>query len=135
MKAIMPGQLRMIHALLPEEVKADPEIKEEWVFGYTKDLNRLSTKQLSKEEAAKAIKDLANIQIPSAEEQRMDRMRKKIFSLMVHQMGYTKEQMLRWVVEYSPYKKPLNDHSYTELVKLVSQAEIVYNKHLKALKA
>lgn len=129
------AQIKGIHALLPQELKDDKELKEEWVFGYTKDVNRTSTKDLTYQEARRAINDLHNRKAGSVEEMRKDRMRKKVFSLMVHQMGYTKEQMLRWVVEYSPYKKPLNDHDYTELVKLVTQVEIVYNKHLKALTA
>ena len=68
-----------------------------------------------------------------------DKMRKKVISLLCN-MGYTvhgKPDMLRiqlWVQQYGHVKgKRLNDYTRQELPKLISQAEIMYNKFLDKL--
>lgn len=74
-----------------------------------------------------------------------DKMRKKIIS-MAHEMnwhsdshwnGTQKVDMQRlndWCVKYGFGKKKLNDYSYKELPRLVTQFEHVYLSYIKSLK-
>ena len=62
-----------------------------------------------------------------------NRMRRKIYALFVYQMGYSKERLEQWCVKYGKYNKPLNLHSYQELVVLVTQAENVYQSFIKSI--
>lgn len=67
-----------------------------------------------------------------------DKMRKAIIS-MAHEMGWRlagKADMQRinnWCVAKGKYHKKLNDHNMQELTELVSQFQIVYQKHLKTV--
>ncbi len=62
-----------------------------------------------------------------------NRMRRKIYALFVHHMGYTKARLESWCMKYGKYHKRLNDHNYNELVDLVTQAENVYTSFTKAI--
>ena len=67
-----------------------------------------------------------------------DKMRKAIIS-MSHEMGWRvagKIDMLRvnnWCIAKGKFHKKLNDHNIQELTELVSQFQIVYEKHLKTV--
>ena len=64
---------------------------------------------------------------------KMDKMRKKIIALFIHQMDFNYHDLDKWLISKGVVKKSLNNLSYHELVKTVSQAEQVYASHLKAL--
>ena len=53
-------------------------------------------------------------------------MRRKVYSLFVYKMQYSEPQFHKWCVKYGKFHKPLQEHTYNELVELVSQAEKVY---------
>ncbi len=55
-----------------------------------------------------------------------NRMRRKIYSLFVTKMGYSKEQFYAWVVKYGRFHKELQEHDNDELTALTTQAEQVY---------
>lgn len=75
----------------------------------------------------------------SQQEQSMDTMRKKIISNF-RKMGYEKDgkaDMYRingWCLNYGHAHKLMNNYSYEELVKLVTQAESVYATFIRDLK-
>lgn len=62
-----------------------------------------------------------------------NQMRRKIYALFVHHMGYTREGLEHWCTQYGKYHKGLNAHTYNELVDLVTQAEQVYTSFTKVL--
>lgn len=67
-----------------------------------------------------------------------DKMRKAIIS-MAHELGWRlagKADMQRinnWCIAKGKYHKKLNDHNMKELTELVTQFQIVYEKHLKTI--
>lgn len=67
---------------------------------------------------------------------RSNAMRRKIIGIF-SKMGWREngkadmERIYAWVLQYSILKKPLNDYTYEELQKLVSQVEIVYKKFIE----
>lgn len=71
--------------------------------------------------------------------QRCDKMRKKIIAILC-KMGYKtpqgKADMNRigaWAIKYGSTHRTFNAYSYKELTELVTQAELMYNKFLKAI--
>lgn len=68
--------------------------------------------------------------------EKMETMRKKIISCF-HQINYRLpggkidiERVNEWIMKYGYLHKPLNSYTYVELPKLVSQVEIMVNKHI-----
>lgn len=59
-----------------------------------------------------------------------NRMRRKVYALLVHKLGYEESEMHQWVKKYSAAKCHLQKHSYGELVSLVSQIEQMFQKEL-----
>lgn len=62
-----------------------------------------------------------------------NRMRRKIIALFIHRMGYTYKELDEWCVKSGEFKKALNDHTYNELTKLVTQAEKVHASFIQQL--
>lgn len=60
-----------------------------------------------------------------------NKMRRKIYSLFVFKMKYSKERFENWCIKYGKFHKPLSKHSYEELVELTSQAELIYKSFLE----
>lgn len=97
-----------------------------------------SSKYLTKDEARAMLMKLNDLQpIDPA----MARMKNKIF-YYAHEMGWVKvnkagkvvadgERVDNWCLNYSYLKKKLNNYTYKELPKLVSQFEAVYKHFLK----
>ena len=52
-------------------------------------------------------------------------MRRKIIAIFVHKMGYSMAQLDEWCINKGSFHQRLNDHSYDQLVQLVTQAEKV----------
>jgi hypothetical protein len=63
-----------------------------------------------------------------------NKMRRKLWSLFVHKMGYDEAMLKAWVVSYGKFHKPLKQHTKAELIELVSQAELVYKSWLKEVR-
>lgn len=97
-----------------------------------------SLKELDRDAYATLIRRLnshfAFDQDKSWQQNPKNRMRRKVWTLLVCKMGYTEEQMEGWVEKYSKYKKPLREHSEAELKVLVTQAEAVYQSFIKGVR-
>ncbi|WP_438710835.1 hypothetical protein ACSTS3_19550 [Aquimarina muelleri] len=52
---VTKDQIKVLHAVLPIEVITDKEAKQEFIYSFTNDSKRTSTKQLSFEEANQAL--------------------------------------------------------------------------------
>lgn len=98
-----------------------------------------SSKEMTFAEADALIKNLgaASINRNNAVHVSMDKMRKNIIR-MAHLLGWQynngKANMKRidaWCKSYGQYKKPLMDHTYNELVNLVTQFKKMYLSELK----
>ena len=67
-----------------------------------------------------------------------NQMRRKIIALF-RKMGYQEdgkadmERIYAWVLKYGLLNKSLNQYTYDELPKLVTQVESIYKKHLQSL--
>ncbi len=62
-----------------------------------------------------------------------NRMRRKIYSLFVTKMGYTKEQFYGWVVKYGRFHKEFQELGNDELTALTTQAEQVYKSWVEEI--
>lgn len=68
-----------------------------------------------------------------------NRMRRKIIGFFksmhfVNPLGDVQmSRVNEWCLKYSPEKKPLNEHTKPELVKLVSQVELVYQSFIRSV--
>ncbi|MAX81729.1 MAG: hypothetical protein CL843_16325 [Crocinitomicaceae bacterium] len=62
-----------------------------------------------------------------------NRMRQKVYAILVNKCGYTAEQMDNWCIKYGHAHKKLQDHNYKELVTLVSQAEQLHQSIINAV--
>lgn len=60
-------------------------------------------------------------------------MRRKLIALLVHQVGFSMQQLDEWCIQYGKAHKPLNDNNYEELIDLVTQAEKVYATYVKGI--
>jgi len=88
----------------------------------------------------KSVKNLINdLRQKTSYNQESDTMRKKIISLF-RKMSYTlpdgKVDMCAvevWTEKYGYLHKPLNNYTYAELPKLVTQAQAVYQSFLKSV--
>ena len=62
-----------------------------------------------------------------------NKMRQKVYALLVYKMKFSESEMNSWCVSYSRAHKPLNEHDYQELILLVHQAQQMYNSHIAAI--
>jgi len=69
----------------------------------------------------------------SMTEKRSDRMRKKIISMMVHELGWTMDKLYQFCIKSGYLKKPLNDYSYEELPLLVTQFGNILESYIPKL--
>jgi len=138
MKPITLPQLKKINVIVSQR-KIDAETKASMVFGFSKG-RATSTKDLLADEAVLMIKHL---EATDPNQRAAERMRKK-FLHMAHSMGWQikrgdnkivvdMERVDRWCKTYSYGKKPLNNYTYKELPKLLSQFESVYKKFIHQL--
>lgn len=127
-----PAQLRLIRTLL-SKMHIEEEDKESIIKGFTG--NRTSHISAMRDGETKAL--IGHLQsmdgAPSS-----DNMRNKILfyahEMNWHQPGTTKIDMTHvnnWCTKQGYLHKPLDDYTYTELPKLVSQFEAVYKSYLK----
>jgi hypothetical protein len=135
-------QVKAIYTLLGKFGLRDE--KESIVRSFT--ANRTdSTRAMKDKEAAALIGHLKSMDVVDT---RSDKMRKKILS-MAHEMGWSSsakatedkqakkkidmEHVNNWCKSRSYLHKPLDDYTYNELPKLVSQFEEVYKDYLKKI--
>jgi hypothetical protein len=139
MQPVAPWQNKRLHALI-NQLGIQPEEKAAFVQAVSaKDAT--SSKELLFSEAAKLIQHLETLAAGGNEAQAesANRMRAKLLS-MAHELRWTlidgKVDMVRlnnWCKARGYGKKRLNDYTYDELNKLVSQLRIVRDNFLKSL--
>lgn len=137
------AQVRAIYTLLGENNLRDE--KESIVDAFTSG-KTVSVRAMSFAQAAALIGHLKSMDTTT---QRADKMRNKILS-MAHEMGWhvngqwsivngkqknkiDMNHVNEWCTKYGHAHKHLDDYTYNELPKLVSQFESVYKQHLKSL--
>lgn len=138
MKRSTISQIAAIHTLLSKQGLKDDKanIVQSFTAGRT-----TSTKEMSMDEAAALIGHLKSM---DPQDKGSDRMRNKILS-MAHEMGWTlpvagdplpvkpkvdMDHVNAWCKSHGYLKKKLDDYTYTELPKLVSQFEEVYRSFI-----
>jgi predicted ATP-grasp superfamily ATP-dependent carboligase len=136
-----PEHIKAIYTLLGQNHLRDE--KENIVSAFTGGRTN-SVRKMYYAEAAALIGHLKSMDVT---EERSTKMRNKILS-MAHEMNWTKpvgskqlavgkgasidmEHVNNWMLSKSYLKKKLDDYTYTELPKLVTQFEEVYKSHLK----
>jgi len=132
-----PLQIKTIYALLGDNNLRDEKenIVEAFTSGKTKSVRAMSGAQ-----AAALIGHLKSL---DETDNRATKMRNKILS-MAHEMGWETsatlpmakkavdmERLNNWCIKYGYLHKKIDDYTYNELPKLVSQFEGVYKDHLK----
>ncbi len=133
---ITPEQIRAISAACAK-MRFDKDTKAAMVESFS-DGRCTSTKGLSREEARAMLMKLNDLQ-PA--DPAMLKMKNKIF-YYAHEMGWVKvnhngkvvadgARVDDWCLKYSYLKKKLNNYTYAELPKLVSQFEAVYKHFLQ----
>lgn len=133
MTAITPGQLKALNTIV-SKLGISKDGKAMMVQGFSGG-RCISSKDLLSDEAAMMVKHLKSL---DPEEAKADKMRKKIIFL-AHEMNWKydgRADMKRidnWCKTYGYLKKSLDNHTYQELPKLVSQFEGVYKYFLKSL--
>lgn len=128
------AQVTAIYTLLNKHGLRDE--KESIVSGFTAGRTD-SVRAMSFDEAAALIGHLKGL---DQEEAGSDKMKNKILS-MAHEMGWRirgtekidMDHVNNWCKSLSYAKKPLDEYSYKELPKLVSQFEEVYKSYLKGI--
>lgn len=136
---ITPGQLRAIHALLNEAGLMDE--KADIVGGFTGG-RTTHVREMKKGEAMALIQHLKSASPqPSPKEREYvgsEKMRNKILS-MAHEMGWHQEGTNKidmkhvndWCLKYGYLHKKLDDYTYSELPRLVTQVEGVYKDFIR----
>jgi hypothetical protein len=126
-------QIRAIYALLGKHKLRDE--KESIVAGFTAGRTK-SVRAMSFQEAKALISHLKSM---DPQDNSITKMRNKIIS-MAHEMVWRLpdgkidiDHVNAWCIKSGYLKKKLDDYTYSELPKLVSQFEEVYNSYLKAL--
>lgn len=124
---INPLQNKMLHSLLNHTGLL--HMKAELVYSYSG--NRTSSsKELTMTEAAALISYLKS---QPNEQAQCQQMRRKIIA-KAHKMRWEKngkadmQRIENWCMQYGGFKKRLNDHTYNELVQLVTRFDNMYRK-------
>ncbi len=131
-----PKKLKAIHTLFSKHNIKDKEDKSSIIYSITGG-RTTSTRELTDSEANGL---LAHLQSLDGTADRSEKMRRKIIRL-AHEMGWkrqgsTKIDMKRinaWCAKSGYLHKPLDDYSYSELPKLVSQFEKVHADYISKL--
>lgn len=140
---ISPEQIKTLHALLPLEIKNDKEAKQDFIYQFTKDSGKLSTKDLTHAQANEGIIALGgrahqydNWAIFSA----VNAQHIRLLSV-VQEKGWTvwNEKLKRQVADLhrvseflksakSPVKKPLKEMTKREVSKIIYAFESMTKK-------
>lgn len=130
---INTNQITIIHTLL---TKAGLMAQKKSLVAGVSNGRTESTKELTMDEAIALINYLKQ---QNTDDLKADQMRKKILS-MAHRLRWEKEDgsvdvdaVNTWCMNKSYAKKPLNEYTYKELPKLVTQFQQVYSSLIKQL--
>lgn len=131
---ITQPQIRIINVLIGK----NPQLKDhkaEIIANYTAGRSN-SCSDMTMEEARTLIAALKQMEKKDPNAEKCDVMRKKIIS-MGHEMGWKTEegkikmeQINGWCKKYGYLKKKLDEYTYEELPRLVSQFEAMYKDYL-----
>jgi len=137
LKQLTPAQLKCINTIVSKQ-NINKEIKQLIIGGFTAGRST-SSKDLCYEEAVAVIKHLKQND-PNREG--ADKMRKKIL-YYAHEMGWQQlkngklvadlRRIDLWCLQFGYLKRKLDNYSYQELPKLVSQFESMYKHYIKSL--
>lgn len=146
MSDILNQQIKIIHAIMPVEIKADKQAKAALVCQFTEDKTKTSTKDLSWSQANFLIMSLGGSPvIPNRRFLLFDgskRQHSYILSL-AHQYGWTRYHNGEWLADMNalgtwlqtkkaPVRKPLVDMEVKELSKtIVALEKMVFWKNKK----
>ena len=140
MENILTKQQLTTIGTICSNLKIAGDDKEAMVSGFTAG-REVSSKYMTFDEAKAMIAHLLKLQGVHQIPKPGDAMRNKIF-YYCHEIGWTKaskktgkkvadgKRFDEWAVKFSYLKKKLNQYSYAELPKLVSQFEAVYKSFL-----
>ncbi len=137
MKPLTFAQLKCINTIISKQ-KISKETKELIIGGFTAGRS-ISSRALYYEEAAAVIKHLKQND-PNREGS--EKMRRKIL-YYAHEMGWQRlkngklvadvHRVDLWCLQFGYLKRKLDNYSYQELPKLVSQFESMYKHYIKSL--
>lgn len=141
MKLITANQLRKFQTIVSKQ-KIDEETTRTMIGGFSGG-RTLSSRGLFVNEAAAIIQHIEQLSMNNEQLTAIAKMKGKIF-YYAHEMHWTKlnaqkkrvadgARIDEWMLKYSYLKKKLDNYTYTELPKLVTQFENVYKHFLKAL--
>ena len=154
MKTITENQLRAIHTLMGKFNVTDKKDKESIISTFSAK-RTTSSKELTFNEAGAIIEHFQSMDLS---QRRSERMRNKIL-MFAHEMGWETspsvplrveregsprtdikpkkkvdiERINNWCIKFGYLHKKLDEYTYEELPKLVSQFEEVYKGHLKGV--
>jgi hypothetical protein len=141
MSTITKDQIKIIGTIC-SKLKYTPDEKAAMISSFSNG-RETHTPQLRFAEADAFIKHLKAIQGDTNHNQGLSRMLGKMFGY-ARDMGWTKQnpagklvadvdRINRWIMTYGYLKKPINDFTFAELPKLVSQFEMVYKDFLNKI--
>ena len=137
MSEILPQQIKVIHSIIPVEIKADKKAKAQLVSQFTEDPIKTSTKDLSWSQANFLIMSLGGVPvIPNRRFLLFDinkRAHRYVLSLAI-QYGWTKYQNRNWIADMdavatwlqtkkAPVGKPLVEMNTEEISKTIIALE------------
>lgn len=137
MKKITPAQLKCINTIISKQ-KISKDHKQMIIAGFSVGRTE-SSRDLYYEEAVAVIKHLKETDPNAAA---ADKMRKKML-YFAHEMGWKKlkngklvadiQRIDNWCLQFGYIKRKLDNYSYQELPKLVSQFQAVYSHYIQSL--
>jgi hypothetical protein len=137
MKPITPAQLKCINTIISKQ-KISKDHKQMIIAGFSVGRTE-SSKELYYEEAVAVIKHLKDTDPNAAAAAKM---RRKIL-YFAHEMGWQKQKNGKmvadiqridgWCLQFGYVKRKLDNYSYEELPKLVSQFQSMYTHYIKNL--
>ncbi len=143
---ITDQQIRIVHTLLPPQIKVDKEAKAELIAQFTEDNNKTSTKDLTWLQANQLIMSLGGTPITANRAymcfDAKNSKHRAILSLC-HQYGWEVYQkgryiadmhrLAEWLQHKSPVQKPLVEMTSKELSKvIVAMENMVATKKVKS---
>lgn len=137
MKPITRAQLVCINTIISKQ-KVTKDVKEMMVAGFTAGRS-VSTKDLYYQEAAMMI---SHLKAKDPNKDAAEKMRRKIL-YFAHEMGWVKlkngklvadiQRVDEWCLKFGHVKRKLDNYTYQELPKLVSQFQAVYKHYIQSL--
>lgn len=144
---ILPQQIKVIHSILPEEIKSDPSEKKSLIAQFTGNVNLTSTKDLNFQQANELIKSFNGKPVFQANKVKnksffkfdISNTKHRAILSLCHQYGWEKEgthlidmtRLGEWLMTKAPVKKALGNQSSVELSKTITALENMVSKKYK----